>query len=124
VEVTRAAVRRERIGHIALATPVSHIWFLKSIPSRLSLALDVSAQKLERVIYYSAYIITDIKEENRKTALDDLDRELKGKLKTVGNKDKTVKGEIEDAADRASLAISLRRHPARKQSNRSCRNWI
>ena len=66
VEVTRAAVRRERIGHIALATPVTHIWFLKSIPSRLSLALDVSAQKLERVIYYSAYIITEIKEENRK----------------------------------------------------------
>jgi DNA-directed RNA polymerase beta' subunit len=99
VEVTRAAVRRERIGHIALATPVSHIWFLKSIPSRLSLALDVSAQKLERVIYYSAYIITDIKDENRKQALEDLDRELKGKLKTVGNKDKTVKGEIEDAAD-------------------------
>jgi DNA-directed RNA polymerase subunit beta' len=61
--------------------------------------LDVSAQKLERVIYYSAYIITDIKEENRKQALEDLDRELKGKLKTVGNKDKTVKGEIEDAAD-------------------------
>ena len=54
---------------------------------------------MERVIYYSAYIITEIKEENRKQALDDLDRELKGKLKTVGNKDKTVKGEIEDAAD-------------------------
>ena len=99
VEVTRAAVRRERIGHIALATPVSHIWFLKSIPSRLSLALDVSSQKLERVIYYSAYIITDIKEENRKAALEELERELKGKLKTVGNKDKAVKGEIEDAAD-------------------------
>ena len=99
VEVTRAAVRRERIGHIALATPVSHIWFLKSIPSRLSLALDVSAQKLERVIYYSAYIITEIKEENRKAALEDLGRELKGKLKTVGNKDKLVKGEILDAAD-------------------------
>ncbi len=99
VEVTRAAVRRERIGHIALATPVSHIWFLKSIPSRLSLALDVSAQKLERVIYYSAYIITEIKEENRKAALEELERELKGKLKTVGNKDKEVKGEIMEAAD-------------------------
>ena len=99
VEVTRAAVRRERIGHITLAAPVSHIWFLKSIPSRLALALDVSSQKLERVIYYSAYIITEIKEENRKAALDDLDRELKGKLKTVGNKDKTVKGEILEAAD-------------------------
>ena len=99
VEVTRAAVRRERIGHIALAAPVSHIWFLKSIPSRLALALDVSSQKLERVIYYSAYIITEIKEENRKVALADLERELKGKLKTVGNKDKTVKGEILEAAD-------------------------
>ncbi len=99
VEVTRAAVRRERIGHIALACPVTHIWFLKSIPSRLSLALDVSAQKLERVIYYSAYIITEIKEENRKEVLDDLSRELKGKLKTVGNKDKAVKGEILEAAD-------------------------
>ncbi|MBU6142233.1 DNA-directed RNA polymerase subunit beta, partial [Patescibacteria group bacterium] len=99
VEVTRAAVRRERLGHIALAAPVSHIWFLKSIPSRLALALDVSSQKLERVIYYSAYIITDIKEENRKAALEDLERELKGKLKTVGNKDKTVKGEILEAAD-------------------------
>ncbi|HVO28591.1 MAG TPA: DNA-directed RNA polymerase subunit beta', partial [Candidatus Paceibacterota bacterium] len=99
VEVTKASVRRERIGHIALAAPVSHIWFLKSIPSRLSLALDASSQKLERVIYYSAYIITEIKEENRKAALEDLDRELKGKLKTVGNKDKAVKGEILEAAD-------------------------
>jgi len=99
VEVTRAAVRRERIGHITLAAPVSHIWFLKSIPSRLALALDASSQKLDRVVYYSAYIITEIKEENRKAALEELDRELKGKLKTVGNKDKTVKGEILDAAD-------------------------
>ena len=99
VEVTRAAVRRERIGHIVLAAPVGHIWFLKSIPSRLALALDVSSQKLERVIYYSAYIITEIKEENRKAALAELGRELKGKLKTVGNKDKTVKGEILEAAD-------------------------
>ncbi|MGC9598788.1 MAG: DNA-directed RNA polymerase subunit beta [Minisyncoccia bacterium] len=99
VEVTRAAVRRERLGHIVLAAPVGHIWFLKSIPSRLALALDVSSQKLERVIYYSAYIITEIKEENRKAALAELNRELKGKLKTIGNKDKTVKGEILEAAD-------------------------
>ncbi len=99
VEVTRAAVRRERLGHIALAAPVAHIWFLKSIPSRLALALDTSSQKLERVIYYSAYIITEVKEENRKAALAELDRELKSKLKTVGDKDKTVKGEIEEAAD-------------------------
>jgi len=99
VEVTKASVRRERIGHIALAAPASHIWFLKSIPSRLSLALDVSTQKLERVIYYSAYIITEVEEEHRKAALEELERELKGKLKTVGTKDKEVKGEIVEAAE-------------------------
>jgi DNA-directed RNA polymerase subunit beta' len=98
VEVTKASVRRERLGHIELAAPVSHIWFLKSIPSRLGLALDVSAQKLERVIYYSAYIITEIKEDHRKAALEELDRELKGKLKIVG-KDKDTKGDILEAAD-------------------------
>ena len=96
--------RARRCGASASATSRSprrfrHIWFLKSIPSRLALALDVSSQKLERVIYYSAYIITEIKEENRKAALADLERELKGKLKTVGNKDKAVKGEILEAAD-------------------------
>ncbi len=98
VEVTKAAVRRERIGHITLAAPVGHIWFLKSIPSRLGLALDVSAQKLERVIYYSAYIITDIKEESRKAALEELERELKGKLKIVG-KDKDTTSDINEAAE-------------------------
>jgi DNA-directed RNA polymerase beta' subunit len=99
VEVTKASVRRERMGHITLAAPATHIWFLKSIPSRLSLMLDVSTQKLERVIYYSAYIITEVEEENRKVALEELERELKGKLKTVGTKDKDVKGEIVDAAE-------------------------
>ena len=98
VEVTKASVRRERLGHIDLAAPVGHIWFLKSIPSRLGLALDVSAQKLERVIYYSAYIITEIREEHRKAALEELDRELKGKLKIVGS-DKETKSDITEAAD-------------------------
>jgi DNA-directed RNA polymerase beta' subunit len=97
VEVTRAVVRRERLGHISLATPVSHIWFLKSVPSRLSLMLDVPSQKLERVIYYSAYVITEIKEELRKQALTELGRELKGKLK-IGGKDKKMKAQLEEAA--------------------------
>ncbi|MDP2598377.1 MAG: DNA-directed RNA polymerase subunit beta' [Candidatus Liptonbacteria bacterium] len=98
VEVTRAVVRRERIGHIALATPVSHIWFLKSVPSRLSLMLDVPAQKLERVIYYSAYIVTEVKEDLRSAALKDLGRELKGKLK-ISVKDKKTKADLQEAAD-------------------------
>ena len=59
VEVTVARVRRERMGHIELAVPVSHIWFLKSMPSRLGLLLDITARNLERVIYYESYLVID-----------------------------------------------------------------
>ncbi len=97
VEVTRAAVRRERLGHISLAVPVAHIWFLKSVPSRLSLVLDVSSVKLERVVYYSAYVVTEVDLMKKQEALMELERELKGKLKVVA-KDKEVKGEVSSAA--------------------------
>ncbi len=59
VEVTRAKVRRERMGHIELATPVSHIWYFKGIPSRISLMLDISPRMLEKVLYFASYIVTD-----------------------------------------------------------------
>ena len=59
VEVTRAKVRRERMGHIELAAPVSHIWYFKGIPSRIGLVLDISPRNLERVLYFAAYIVTD-----------------------------------------------------------------
>ena len=59
VEVTRAKVRRERMGHIELAAPVSHIWYFKGIPSRMGLILDLSPRVLERVLYFSTYIVTD-----------------------------------------------------------------
>ena len=62
VEVTKKSVRRERMGHVELATPVSHIWYFKGIPSRMSLILDVSPKALERVIYFASYIVTDAKE--------------------------------------------------------------
>jgi DNA-directed RNA polymerase subunit beta' len=65
VEVTRAKVRRDRMGHIALASPVSHIWFVKGTPSRLGLLLDISPRNLERVLYFASYIITDVNEEQR-----------------------------------------------------------
>ena len=58
VEVARAKVRRERMGHIELAAPVSHIWFVKGTPSRLGLLLDISPRNLERVLYFAAYIVT------------------------------------------------------------------
>ncbi|MGM9619123.1 MAG: DNA-directed RNA polymerase subunit beta' [Oscillospiraceae bacterium] len=59
VEVTRSKVRRERMGHIELATPVSHIWYFKGIPSRMGLLLDISPRILEKVLYFAAYIVTD-----------------------------------------------------------------
>ena len=62
VEITKSSVRRERMGHIELATPVSHIWYFKGIPSRMGLVLDVSPKLLERVLYYASYIVTDPKD--------------------------------------------------------------
>ena len=62
VEVTKASVRRERMGHIELAAPVSHIWYFKGIPSRMGLILDISPRILEKVLYFSSYIVTDPKD--------------------------------------------------------------
>ena len=58
-EVTLAKVRRERMGHIELAAPVAHIWFLKSLPSRIGLLLDITLREIERVLYFESYIVTD-----------------------------------------------------------------
>lgn len=77
VEVTTSQVRRQRTGHIELAAPVVHIWYLKSVPSRIGLLLDISIKKLEQVIYFASYIITDVFEEKRETALSDLDTAYK-----------------------------------------------
>ena len=59
VEVTKAKVRRERMGHIELAAPVAHIWYFKGIPSRIALLLDISPRSIEKVIYFASYIVTD-----------------------------------------------------------------
>ncbi len=74
VEVARAKVRRERMGHIELACPVSHIWFAKGIPSRLGLLLDLSLRSLERVLYLSHYIITSIDEKARQEVIEQLEK--------------------------------------------------
>jgi DNA-directed RNA polymerase subunit beta' len=83
VEVTRAAVRRERMGHIALSAPVAHIWFLRGVPSRLGLVLDLSVQELEKVVYFAAYIITSVDEDARMATMEQIEREFKGKKKEI-----------------------------------------
>src|SRR5438105_2033401 len=65
VEVTRSKVRRERMGHIQLASPVSHIWYFKGTPSRLGILLDISPRNLERILYFALYIVTGVDEEPR-----------------------------------------------------------
>src|SRR3990167_2362416 len=69
VEVTRSLVRRERMGHIELRTPVSHIWFLRGVPSKIGLILDISVQNLEKVIYFANFIITSVDEEGKLQAI-------------------------------------------------------
>jgi DNA-directed RNA polymerase subunit beta' len=81
VEITKSQVRRERMGHIKLAGPCSHIWFLRGVPSRMGMILDVPMQELERVIYFASYIITDVDEGAKKKAISEIEKEYKRKLK-------------------------------------------
>ncbi|MFA4936849.1 MAG: DNA-directed RNA polymerase subunit beta' [Patescibacteria group bacterium] len=83
VEVTRAAVRRERFGHIKLAAPVSHIWFLRGVPSKIGLVLGLSVQDLEKVIYFAAFIIITVDEEKKKALFDQVTEEYKSKKKAI-----------------------------------------
>lgn len=87
VEVTRSIVRRSRLGHIELASPVAHIWFLRGIPSRMGLIVDVPISKLEKVVYFANYIVTEVDESAKDQVLRDLQREYKAKLKTLDNDD-------------------------------------
>jgi DNA-directed RNA polymerase subunit beta' len=92
VEVTRSKVRRERMGHIQLASPVSHIWYFKGTPSRLGILLDISPRNLERILYFALYIVTHIDEDARKRALAALEDEAEGR----GGKGGRALGELED----------------------------
>lgn len=85
VEVTRSIVRRERMGHIELASPVAHIWFLRSIPSRMGLLLNLPVADLEKVIYFAGYIITAVNMPEKERLMKELDSEYKTKLKTLSD---------------------------------------
>ena len=85
VEITRAIVRRERMGHIDLCVPVSHIWFLRGVPSRIALILGISATDIEKVIYFAGYIITKVSESERSRLMAELSTEYKTKSKELKN---------------------------------------
>jgi DNA-directed RNA polymerase subunit beta' len=86
VEVTRAKVRRERMGHIELAAPVTHIWYFKGVPSRLGYLLDLAPKDLEKVIYFAAYMITWVDDEGRHEALPTLESQLGVEKKQIANR--------------------------------------
>jgi DNA-directed RNA polymerase subunit beta' len=90
VEVTKASVRRERMGHIKLAVPVAHIWFLRGVPSRLGLVLDLGVQDMEKVAYFAAYIITSVDEEVRMATLEQIETEFKSKKKEIDSRYETL----------------------------------
>lgn len=83
VEVTHSSVRRERMGHISLAAPCAHPWFFRIIPSRIALMLDMKTIDISRIVYFSAYIITDVKEDLRTEYLSRIDNEAKARISQV-----------------------------------------
>jgi DNA-directed RNA polymerase subunit beta' len=93
VEVTHSIVRRERMGHIELAAPISHIWFLRGVPSKIGTVLDLSVQALEKVMYFANFIITDVNQE----ALDQTIEQVRTEYKS---KRKMIEGEFKRDADR------------------------
>ncbi|NMM93779.1 DNA-directed RNA polymerase subunit beta' [Bifidobacterium oedipodis] len=83
VEVTRSRVRRERMGHIELAAPVTHIWFFKGVPSRLGYLLNVTPKDLERVIYFASYMVTEVDDETRHNDMPGLQDEFDAEIKRL-----------------------------------------
>jgi DNA-directed RNA polymerase subunit beta' len=100
VEITRSKVRRDRMGHIELAAPVTHIWYFKGVPSRLGYLLDLAPKDLERIIYFAAYVITRVDEDRRHKALPEIEAEMEAEKRDIDTeRDDDVKkrlGELED----------------------------
>src|SRR5687768_15298584 len=114
VEVTRSKVRRERMGHIKLASPVSHIWYFKGTPSRLGILLDISPRNLERILYFALYVVTRVDEAQREKAAQRIDEEAEERIATAQAVVDEKKAELEAAiADKRAEVEST--HTAEKK---------
>ncbi|MFH2063059.1 MAG: DNA-directed RNA polymerase subunit beta' [bacterium] len=102
VEVTHSLVRRERMGHIELSAPVSHIWFLRGVPSKIGLVLDLSVQNLEKVIYFANFIVTSVREDAKAETLEQVKEEYKSKKKQIEGDYKRSVTEAEKNAEKQS----------------------
>src|SRR5947209_1970853 len=101
VEITRSKVRRDRMGHIELAAPVTHIWYFKGVPSRLGYLLDLAPKDLEKVIYFAAYIITRVEVDRRHKDLPEIEKDLDAEKKQIeGQRDQTIAKRLNELEDR------------------------
>ena len=114
VEVTRAKVRRERMGHIKLAAPIAHIWFSKSTPSRMGLLLDVSPKNLERVLYFAQYIVTEINNNEKLDAINFSKQDLEQKIQELNKKLEEVLESGSFIEELERLEIKVKKSDAKK----------
>src|SRR3989344_9414007 len=112
VEVTRSIVRRERMGHITLMAPVTHIWFLRGISSKIGLILDLPATAMEKVVYFANFIITDVDDELKKATLEQIKQEFKNKKKQIENEFAKKKFELKQTEDKPSFASASADKPS------------
>jgi DNA-directed RNA polymerase subunit beta' len=124
VEVTRSKVRRERMGHIELAAPVTHIWYFKGVPSRLGYLLDIAPKSLEKVIYFAAHLITWVDDEKLHKDLPELEAEMRAEIAEVEKeldlklraRDEEYEKELQEIEERGGKKVDLER--AEKARNR------
>src|SRR3990167_2591030 len=105
VEVTLSRVRRERIGHITLASPIAHVWFFKGSSSPLSLLLDIQQKSLESVIYYASFLVTQVDEEKKKAAIEMLNKNIQNRKDALKDKmkedEKGIQEEMKEKKEEA-----------------------
>ncbi|MDQ3407003.1 MAG: DNA-directed RNA polymerase subunit beta', partial [Chloroflexota bacterium] len=124
VEVTRAKVRRERMGHIQLASPVSHIWYFKGTPSRLGILLDISPRNLERILYFALYIVTWVDEDARARMLQQLEDEAEGRGgrggRLLAEREDELRSEIHRRSDELHAALAqFKKEREEERTNRT-----
>lgn len=101
VEVTQSRVRRERMGHISLASPVAHVWFFKGAPSKISLVLGVPPRAIEQVVYFARYLVIDVEEKKRKEAIKSLQEARNSRIKELTEVYKEKREKVDEDAEQA-----------------------
>jgi DNA-directed RNA polymerase subunit beta' len=124
VEVTRSQVRRERMGHIELATPVAHIWYTRRIPSYLGLLLDISRRNLDRVLYFAQYIVTYVDEDARQKALKRLEDEISVSEREAGSQINSKILEVKLNRDRRLEELQNQRNELQSRADEQIANRL